>query len=230
MIPMAEESGQIHELGVWVFREVCQQVKKWTELSQFTNLIVSINVSANQLKLGNLNQIVKSILDEYDINPAFLELEFTETAIMSDPEMAQKELDAIHQLGLKISVDDFGTGLSSLNCLTRFPIQTLKIDSSFISNIGTDSHDETIIRIIVAIAKTWGISVIAEGVETDRQLAFLSSIGCDLMQGHIFSKPVEASEATKNIIDTHQYYESCFARFQTFLKSNFRPATGKRMH
>ncbi len=179
-IPIAEESGQILELGEWVFRKVCWQIQQWQQMENFADLVISVNVSAIQLKAGNFHKIVQAALEEYAIPPQQLELELTETAVMDNPEVTVKELQIIHELGVRISIDDFGTGYSSLNYLKRFPIDALKIDRCFIKDIGDDQYDEEIIKVMVVIAHTMGIEVVAEGIETNQQLAFLVSIGCDL--------------------------------------------------
>ncbi len=201
-IPIAEESGQILELGEWVFKEVCQQIQTWQKIPSFKNLAISVNVSALQFKAGNFHKLVKDSLKEFNITPHQLELELTETAIMSNPELTITELNEIHNLGVKISIDDFGTGYSSLNYLKRFPIDILKIDRCFIKDIGNNKYDEEIIKVMVAIGHTMGIKVVAEGVETQQQLNFLTSIGCDLGQGYFFSRPLNSqcsTELVKNI-------------------------------
>lgn len=198
-IPIAEESGQIQCLGTWVLTSVCQQISRWSHLPGFEELAVSINVSALQFKNNDFFQTLKSVLREYSFKPKHLELELTETAIMSDPDMASRQLQAIHDLGIQISIDDFGTGYSSLNHLKRLPIDVLKIDQCFIQEIGDDHNDEDIIKIVVAIAHTMGVEVIAEGVDNPQQLEFLASVGCDLVQGFLFSKPLSCEATTKII-------------------------------
>ncbi|MEE8060019.1 MAG: EAL domain-containing protein [Pseudomonadales bacterium] len=224
-IPIAEESGMIHNLGKWVFIQVCQQIEQWCSLPEFNDLVISVNVSAHQLQTGNFHQLVKEVLKQYNFDPAHLEFELTETAVMSDPSISARQLQNIKDIGIHISIDDFGTGYSSLNYLKRFPIDALKIDRCFIKDIGEDKHDEEIIKIMVAIAKTMGIDVIAEGIETEQQLAFLSSVGCDLGQGYYFSKAVDSNKTTqmiKNIGTCHEPHvdEICAGMTEQPLMSN----------
>jgi len=216
-IPIAEDSGQVNELGAWVFRQVCQQIKRWSSLASFSNLIVSVNVSACQLKSGDFHLFVKAALDEYGINASNLELELTETAVMDDPVLAVKELQAIHDLGVSISIDDFGTGYSSLSYLKRFPVDVLKIDRCFVKDIGKDQCGEGIIKIIVAIAHTMGIHVIAEGIETKQQLAFLASIGCDHGQGYFFSKAKDKKSTMQMIKNMDACFKSRFDEMREYM-------------
>ncbi|MEE8059490.1 MAG: EAL domain-containing protein [Pseudomonadales bacterium] len=230
-IPIAEESGKIHELGTWVFMQVCQQIERWRCLPGFDDLVVSVNVSAHQLQMGNLHLLVKDTLNNYGFSPKHLEFELTETAIMKDPTTSAKRLQAIQDLGISISIDDFGTGYSSLNYLKRLPIDVLKIDRCFIKDIGHDRHDEEIIKIVVAIAKTMDIDVIAEGVETKQQLAFLSSIGCDLGQGYFFSKALDSEETTQMIENIDTVYQSRFIEFHAYMReNNIQPLVNHLLH
>jgi diguanylate cyclase (GGDEF)-like protein len=219
-IPIAEESGEIHELGKWVFMQVCQQITQWCSLPGFNDVVVSVNVSAHQLRTESFYQLVKEMLNKYDFNPRHLELEITETAVMVDPLSSVKQLQAFRDLGVHISIDDFGTGYSSLNYLKRFPIDALKIDRCFIKDIGKDKHDEAIIKIVVSIAKTMGIDVIAEGVETKQQLAYLSSIGCDLGQGYFFSKALDSNDTTQMIENIDTCYEARFEEIHAYMREN----------
>jgi len=224
-IPIAEESGQILELGEWVFRKVCWQIQQWQQMENFADLVISVNVSAIQLKAGNFHKIVQSALEEYAIPPQQLELELTETAVMDNPEVTVKELQIIHELGVRISIDDFGTGYSSLNYLKRFPIDALKIDRCFIKDIGDDQYDEEIIKVMVVIAHTMGIEVVAEGIETNQQLAFLVSIGCDLGQGYFFSKPLSVTDTVNVVENIHSALNECLNEFDFYLQSStIRPA------
>ncbi|MEH6346599.1 MAG: EAL domain-containing protein [Bermanella sp.] len=218
-IPIAEESGQILELGEWVFKQVCQQITKWKKVAGFNDLVISVNVSAIQLKTGNFHELVKASLEEFDISPHQLDLELTETAVMSNPQQCITELEAIHKLGVQISIDDFGTGYSSLNYLKRFPIDTLKIDRCFIKDIGEDKYDEEIIKVMVAIGHTMGIKVVAEGVETQQQLEFLRSIGCDQGQGYFFSKPMDAAAATEVVENIQSDFSTCMDEINAFSKN-----------
>jgi len=217
-IPIAEESGQILELGEWVFKEVCKQIHQWQKLDNFANLVISVNVSAIQLKAGNFHKLVQSCLQQFDFPAQQLELELTETAVMDNPELTVKELQLIHDMGVRISIDDFGTGYSSLNYLKRFPIDVLKIDRCFIKDIGDDKYDEEIIKIMVAIAHTMGVQVVAEGIETNRQLAFLVSIGCDMGQGYLFSKPIDVPSSVNIIMNIHSVLDACMDELDEYMK------------
>ncbi len=224
-IPIAEESGQIVALGDWVFKQVCSQLKIWKNIPSFTNLVVSVNVSPIQLKTGNFHETVLATLHEFGVSSDQLELELTETAVMSNPESTIEDLESIHKLGVQISIDDFGTGYSSLNYLKRFPIDALKIDRCFIKDIGQDKYDEEIIKVMVAIAHTMGVHVVAEGVETKQQLAFLSSIGCDLGQGYFFSKPLDVISTTQLVENINTALDSCFDEYNEYMESqNINPS------
>ena len=195
-IPIAEESGQIGAIGEWVLNSVCKQIKLWQLLNSAASrdLCISVNVSPKQFRLNNFAEVISKVLNKYAISPACLEIEITETAMMEDPESVRKELQRIRNLGVKISIDDFGTGYSSLNYLKRLPIDTLKIDRSFIIDIGNEDNDEAIVRAVIGIANSLNLAVIAEGVETEEQLAFLDNNQCDQVQGYFFSKPLLPDE------------------------------------
>ncbi len=190
-IPIAESSGQIIDIGNWVLNEVCQQIRLWQKEDKLKDLVVSANVSALQLVTDNFEKIVEEIIVKNSINPASLELELTETGVMREPEKAKKVLDYIHQMGVNVSIDDFGTGASSLDQLRRLPIDILKIDRSFVQGIGVSRKDEEIIHAMLAISDAMRIKVITEGVETKSQLDFMVSAGCELFQGYYYSKPLK---------------------------------------
>lgn len=219
-VPIAEDSGQIHELGSFVMKQVCKQIQSWKTLPSFNNLSISINISALQLKAGDFHKTVYNSLQEYNIDAKYIELELTETAVMSNPEHAITELQAIHDLGVRIAIDDFGTGYSSLNYLKRFPIDILKIDRCFVKDIGTDKYDEEIIKVMVAIANAMGIQVIAEGVETKQQLAFLSSIGCHLIQGYYFSPALKSADITALLNQGDNTYQPMFKELAVYMSSH----------
>ncbi len=194
-IPVAEESGQIVEIGDWVLEEACRQVKAWQEQG-FKTFTVSVNVSTRQLRAGDFCKRVECIFSRYNINPAMIELEITETGVLEDQGRIVQELEKIHDLGVKISIDDFGVGNASLDYLRKLPLDALKIDRSFVVDIGINEQDEEIIRVILAISKTMDLDVVAEGVESIEQLTFFAENGCDLIQGFYFSKPISASAMT----------------------------------
>jgi len=193
-IPIAEETNLIIPLGEWIIRETCKQNKKWHDMG-FT-LTSAVNISAKQFLRSNLVDLIKNILDETKLNPKYLELELTETILMEDIEKTIKILNRLKNMGIKISIDDFGTGYSSLSYLKQFPIDTLKIDQSFISSINTTLVDETltIANIVIDLGHKLGMQVIAEGVETEEQINFLKKYACDKIQGYIISEPVNEIE------------------------------------
>lgn len=188
-IPLAEENGLIVPIGEWVIRTACLQIKTWLAQGNppFT---VAVNVSAYQFRRPNFAEIVTEILQETGVNPALLEIELTESAIMQDIDFTIKILQHFKSLGVKIAIDDFGTGYSSLSHLKRFPIDYLKIDKSFVANATTNADDRAIVIAIISMAHSLSLKIIAEGVEDEAQLALLSEQGCQEMQGYLFSKPL----------------------------------------
>lgn len=193
-IPIAEETGLINEIGAWVLHQACSQLNHW-QAQGYDLVPVAVNVSSRQFVDDDLVSLIEDELSAFELAPELLELELTERVIMRNLEETRAKLRALKKIGVKLSVDDFGTGYSSMNYLKRFPLDTLKIDRSFVMDLETDSNDESIIRAIVAMSKGLGLSTIAEGVETEQQRALLSTIGCDLMQGYLYSRPVPAEEA-----------------------------------
>jgi EAL domain-containing protein (putative c-di-GMP-specific phosphodiesterase class I) len=192
-IPLAEETGLIVPIGKWVLRTACARNKAWQD-EGLPPLRIAVNLSARQFAQENLVEDVAAILDETGLDPALLELEITESMVMRDPEHAVKLLDRLKSMGVHLSIDDFGTGYSSLSYLKRFPIDSLKIDRSFIQDLPGDGEDAAITQAILAMAHSLRLEVIAEGVETAAQLHFLREHGCDEMQGYHFSKPLPAED------------------------------------
>jgi EAL domain-containing protein (putative c-di-GMP-specific phosphodiesterase class I) len=190
-ILLAEECGLIGTIGEWVIREACRQARTW-QLAGIAPLRVSVNLSASQFRQDGLVDTIRSALDAADLQPRFLEVELTESAVMSDPEGSIAILEQLSTMGVLVSVDDFGTGYSSMSYLRRFPIDKLKIDRVFISEIMDRPEDASIVRAIVSLAHSLRLKVVAEGVETQAQLAFLKAIGCDEYQGFHFSAPLPA--------------------------------------
>ncbi|PLX78706.1 MAG: GGDEF domain-containing protein [Desulfuromonas sp.] len=193
-ISLAEETGMIFAIGDWVLRTACLQVKEW-EKQGGDPIRIAVNVSGYQLQQRGFVAAVRQILGEVGLDPDRLELEVTETVIMQNPEYATKVLRQLRDLGVHISIDDFGTGYSSLSHLKRFAINTLKIDRSFVSEVDRNSTDAAIASAIIAMGKSLDLSVIAEGVETESQLAFLRKHDCDEIQGYLYSRPVPPSDA-----------------------------------
>jgi diguanylate cyclase (GGDEF)-like protein/PAS domain S-box-containing protein len=190
-IPVAEESGMIVPIGEWVLRTACRQVKAW-EAAGLPRLKVAVNLSARQFRQSDLLEMIGQVLQETGLDPrsGMLELELTESMVMRNVEDSVVTLNSMHQMGLPLSIDDFGTGYSSLSYLKRFPINTLKIDQSFVRDISTDPEDAAIAAAIVGLAHSLKLNVIAEGVETREQLEFLRAISCNQAQGYYFSRPL----------------------------------------
>lgn len=199
-IRWAEESGLIVELGEWVLRTACRQNRQW-QMMGYGHLRIAVNISACQFRQGNLVQTVTNVLKETGLSPECLELELTESVIM---ESAGPAVDIPHELkalGVRFSIDDFGTGYSSLSYLKRFPVNTLKIDRSFISDLTSNSHDATIAQAVIALGHGLNLAVLAEGVETEPQLEFLRSLRCDRMQGYYFSEPIPAQKFEQLLLE-----------------------------
>jgi len=193
-IPLAEEAGLIERIGEFVLFRACAQLRDW-QLRGLQGITMSVNLSALQLLREELTQRLCEILAELDMDPTHLELELTESVLMAHPERAIHTLDRLHALGVSIAIDDFGTGYSSLSYLKRLPIDTLKIDRSFVGDITTDPDDEAITKTIITMAHSLGLDVVAEGVETLEQLEYLHEQGCDSIQGHWLSPALDAAAA-----------------------------------
>ncbi|WP_051291589.1 putative bifunctional diguanylate cyclase/phosphodiesterase [Fictibacillus gelatini] len=198
-IPLAEETGLIIPISEWVLREACKQNKDWHNRG-FPRVPVSVNLSAIHMKAHNLVATIAQILKETNLDPCYLELEITESGAMENAREIVDKLRQLKDMGIKISIDDFGTGYSSLGYLKRFPIDTLKIDRSFIWDL-EESDTAAIMKTIIALAQSLKLKVIAEGVETEEQLSFLQDHLCDRGQGYFFSKPLPADEIEKNLFN-----------------------------
>jgi len=194
-VPLAEERGLITEIGEWVIREVCRQIKIWSK--DGIELKVAINLSTIQLKQVGFSDLLLDMIKEEDIAPWQIELEVTETILMDNIDTALKVLNHFYSKGISISIDDFGTGYSSLSYLKKLPISALKIDRAFIKDIMTDNYDKNIVNSVISMAHGMGLSVIAEGVETQQQLDLLEQMACDEMQGYLLSKAVDADTVVK---------------------------------
>lgn len=194
-IPVAEETGLIVPLGEWVLQRACAQARAWHEMG-LAGLRVAVNLSARQFQRQNLLHVVTRILLATDLPPRCLDLELTESMMMQDGESSAATLRELRALGVRLAMDDFGTGYSSLSYLRRLPLDTLKIDRSFVQDCTTNQDDATIIKAIIAMAHSLKLQVLAEGVETEAHLAFLRVAGCDEAQGYHFGKPVAAEPLT----------------------------------
>ena len=192
-IPVAEDSGLILSIGEWVLREACRQNRVWQDAG-LQPIPVSVNISHAQFRQKSFLDTVLRTLDETGLDPRFLEIELTESAVMRDVEHTGNVLRALKDLGVQVAIDDFGTGYSSLSYLKRLPIDTLKIDQSFIHDVATDPDDAAIVTAVIVMARSLRHKVIAEGVETREQAAFLQRQLCDEMQGFYFSQPLSASD------------------------------------
>lgn len=190
-IPIAEETGLIVPLGEWVLRTACAQARAWIDAG-LPPLLMAVNLSGRQFQTENMVELVRAVLADTGLPAQFLELELTESVIMEQAEQAIATLDALKALGVRLAIDDFGTGYSSLSYLKRFPIDKLKIDRSFVQGVEDDVDDREIAATIIAMARSLNLDVLAEGVETEQQLAFMRLYGCDQYQGFLFSKPLPA--------------------------------------
>jgi diguanylate cyclase (GGDEF)-like protein len=192
-IPLLEDTGLVIPVGEWVLRQACRQCQDWHDAG-YTSLSVSVNLSMKQFRSGSLLASVQRALEESGLPPRFLELELTETVLVDDAEQALDLMRELKDIGVSISIDDFGTGYSSLNYLRRFPIDILKIDSSFIRDVVRNRGDAAITTTIAVMAKSLRLGILAEGVETREQARFLKTIGCHEMQGHLFGAAIPAGD------------------------------------
>ena len=197
-IPVAEATGLILPIGEWVLRRACEHLKGWRDAG-VPMVPLSVNLSAAQFRDQTLVDKIKCCLDDFTIDPAMLEIEITETALMHDAETATNTLCELVGVGISVSIDDFGTGYSSLNYLKQFPVGKLKIDRSFVADIGISNEDSAIARAVIQLGHSLGLSVLAEGVETNAQLEVLRDLGCDEVQGFLMSRPVTADEYARSM-------------------------------
>ncbi len=189
-IPLAEESGMILEIGEWVLREACLTLKEWHRQGM-TELTMAVNVSVLQLLRGDFVDVVRRVLADTALPSRYLELELTESVLMANAEQTAAKLAAIREMGVSLAIDDFGTGYSSLAYLKRLPITTLKIDKAFINDLSQNPDDAAITTTVIAMAHSLGLNVVAEGVESESQMRFLSHYRCDEIQGHWLSRPID---------------------------------------
>ena len=208
-IPIAEETNLIIEIGEWVLDKVCEDFRLW-QRSVSSPGRVSVNLSLKQLRQPNFTRRISSILRSYEVSPTSLELEITETTLMENPERTIKLLDQLYALGLHLAIDDFGTGYSSLSALQQFPISTLKIDKSFVRHVSSNPDDATIVSTIIQMGRNLNMDVVAEGVESEDQLAFLQQLGCTYVQGLLFGDPMSSDSYLELLLaqaegtDTHR--------------------------
>jgi EAL domain-containing protein (putative c-di-GMP-specific phosphodiesterase class I) len=193
---VAEETGQILELGEWVLREACTQAKAWQD-NGWKPVVMAVNISAVQLQRVDMVSLVSSILQETGLEARFLELEITERVIMGDSAELIDTLEALRTLGVRLALDDFGTGYSSLSYLKSFPFDVLKIDRSFVQGINTSEGDLAITEAVIALGRSMKLEVLAEGVETPDHVRILLEKGCSHMQGYNFSRSLRPAELDK---------------------------------
>ena len=201
-VGLSEETGLIVPLGRWVLHEACRQTRQWQLATPGSNLAISVNLSARQLQQPGLVEEIAAILRETRLDPGALRLEITETVVMHDAPTTLAKLEALKALGVQLAIDDFGTGYSSLGYLKRFPVDTLKIDRSFVKGIGQNVEDSAIVRAVITVAKSLGLSVTAEGIESADQLEQLRSLGCDHGQGYYFAKPMPSDRVPALLLTT----------------------------
>ena len=192
-IPALEQSGLIVPVGEWAIRRACSDLRGWAEQG-LRPLPVAVNLSARQFRQRDLDARIRDLVAAGGVDPALIELEITESQLMEDPEHAIRMMRSLQESGIGIAIDDFGTGYSSLSYLTRFPLKAVKIDRSFVADVFSDHADAAIVRTIIDMAHILGFTVVAEGVETDRQAAFLRQFGCEQAQGYLFARPMPAAE------------------------------------
>src|SRR5258708_1626734 len=192
-IPVAEESGLIVPLGEWVIKTACAQNKQWQN-AKLPHIPVAVNLSGRQFHHQNLVEKIEAALNNAHLEPQWLDLEITETYAMQDADFTLAIIKELKQMGIHISIDDFGTGYSSLSHLKHFPIDTLKIDRSFVQDLASDPKEEAIVSAIIVLAHNLGMDVVAECVETAEELAIGKKHHCDKMQGYLFSRPIPARD------------------------------------
>jgi diguanylate cyclase (GGDEF)-like protein/PAS domain S-box-containing protein len=191
-IPIAENTGLIHSIGIWVLESVCKQINSWKEKG-LKLIPISINISVKQLENRQFTRNIRRILNDYNIDTRYIEFEITESVSAGDMDIIAKTIKELSGIGIKILMDDFGTGYSSLNMLKNLYIDKLKIDKVFIDDIIKNVDDNKMIKAIILMAKTFNLKIVAEGIETQMQLDFLKELGCDFGQGYLFSKPVDSN-------------------------------------
>jgi EAL domain-containing protein (putative c-di-GMP-specific phosphodiesterase class I) len=189
-IPVAEESGMIIEIGRWVVEQACLQLAEWSQDERMGQLVLAINVSAQQFRAADFVQRIEESVKRHRVAPERLKLELTESVVLQDVLGVIGKMHALKSLGVGLSLDDFGTGYSSLSYLKQLPLSQIKIDQSFVRDVISDPNDAVMVRTIIGMAQNFRLEVIAEGVETGEQLEFLRQSGCTIYQGYLFGKPI----------------------------------------
>jgi EAL domain-containing protein (putative c-di-GMP-specific phosphodiesterase class I) len=205
-IPLAEETGLIVSIGEWVMRTACRQAKEW-EQRYGLRLRLGVNLSAVQLMEPHLLDTVAAVLRDTGLDPTLLEMEVTESISIKEAPNLVENLNALHRLGCHIAIDDFGTGAASLDYLRRLPADRIKIDQSFVRNIGVDPDDEAIVRATIEMAHRLNRAVVAEGVEIEQHLQFLRTNGCDELQGYLFCRPLPPVSFDKLLAERQRLLE-----------------------
>jgi EAL domain-containing protein (putative c-di-GMP-specific phosphodiesterase class I) len=195
-IPVLEESGLIVQVGEWVLRRACEDLKAWNAAG-LRPIPVAVNLSARQFNEADLGECVCAIVKDAGVDPHLIEFELTESQLMHDPEQAERTMRLLRAAGFRVAIDDFGTGYSSLSYLTRFPVSALKIDRSFVTDVLNVPAHAAIVRTIIDMAHTLGFIVIAEGVETEAQAKLLRKLGCEQAQGYFFARPMPDADLRK---------------------------------
>jgi EAL domain-containing protein (putative c-di-GMP-specific phosphodiesterase class I) len=202
-IALAEDTGLIQPLGDWVFWESCRHARMLKNLG-FVGIRIAVNISAQQLRHENLPLMVRGAMACYELAPSDLELEITESTAMQNPEITLAILNELSEMGIALAIDDFGTGYSSLAYLKHLPIHRLKLDQSFVKDIESDRSDAAICSATIALGHNLSLEMVAEGVETTAQRDFLTQLGCDVLQGYLYSKPLPASEIIQYLLKHKQ--------------------------
>jgi EAL domain-containing protein (putative c-di-GMP-specific phosphodiesterase class I) len=197
-IPIAEETGLIIPIGSWVLERACRQAVEWRRaLPGARPLSISVNLSARQLAQPDLPGVVADVLRDTGVDPGDVYLELTESSLMEDPDAALATMTELRDLGVRLVLDDFGTGYSSLAYVQRFPIAVLKVDRSFVADLGAESPGAAIVAAVANMALGLGVDVVAEGVETEEQAAVLQTLGCEYAQGYLYGRPMPANEMSR---------------------------------
>src|SRR5271169_3263706 len=197
-VRIAENTGLIVPIGEWVLRAACSQARKWQD-EGLAAVSVAVNVSAVQFRREGFSELVSQVLVDTGLAPQYLELEVTESLLLSSADVTSSVLEKLRDMGLSLAIDDFGTGYSSLSYLKRFPVSKLKIDRSFVRDVALNSDDAAITAAIISMAKSLNLKVIAEGVEDEAQMSFLQAHHCDEIQGYYFSKPLAPGEVADKL-------------------------------